>query len=125
MGDISTATRQVRKEDCNRDAAGYLVYPCTQDEVALFVPLQSEDGTFVLAQRAGQVPCGEAAREQSPGSWRGQGARHQGHRRSAAGDNGGKVSKVLTVFGPYPGEAVVGAGRQQGALALSSRQTSV
>lgn len=52
------ATRQVRNKHLNKDAVSYLVYPCTQDKIALFVPLQSKDGTFVLAKRTGQVSCG-------------------------------------------------------------------
>lgn len=36
----------------------YLVYACTQNEVAFFIPLKGKDGTFVLAECAGQVTCG-------------------------------------------------------------------
>lgn len=36
----------------------YLVYSCTEDKVAFFIPLKGKDGTFVLAQCTGQVSCG-------------------------------------------------------------------
>lgn len=41
----------------------YLVYACTQDKIALFIPLQGKDGTFVLAKCTGQVSCKEIYRK--------------------------------------------------------------
>ncbi len=37
----------------------YLIYSCTEDKIAFFIPLQSKDGTFVLAKCTGQVSCWE------------------------------------------------------------------
>ncbi|TNN59531.1 hypothetical protein EYF80_030255 [Liparis tanakae] len=42
----------------------YLVYSCTEDKIAFFIPLKSKDGTFVLAKSTGQVPCGAEQRGQ-------------------------------------------------------------
>lgn len=36
----------------------YLVYTCTQNEIAFFIPLKGKDGAFVLTECAGQVTCG-------------------------------------------------------------------
>lgn len=43
----------------------YLVYSCTEDKIAFFIPLEGKDGTFVLAQCAGQVSCGAQTWTQS------------------------------------------------------------
>ena len=43
----------------------YLVYSCTEDKIAFFIPLEGKDGTFVLAQCAGQVSCGAQTWAQS------------------------------------------------------------
>lgn len=36
----------------------YLVYSCTEDKIAFFIPLKGKDWTFVLAKCTGQVSCG-------------------------------------------------------------------
>lgn len=53
--EFTVTTRDSRR--CSELILAYLVYTCTQDEIALFIPLQGKDGTFVLAECAGQVPC--------------------------------------------------------------------
>lgn len=37
----------------------YLVYSCTEDKIAFFIPLKSKDGTFMLAECTRQITYGK------------------------------------------------------------------
>lgn len=37
----------------------YLVYSCTENKIAFFIPLQGKNGTFMLAKGTGKISCRE------------------------------------------------------------------